>query len=147
MPNGNGGKREHAGRPAGTANKRTREMVGAGGEALRARRTDYVFADFFGVDTVTIHCWRNTQEEFCNAVTRGNEKADERVARSLFNRADNYTLESDKVFQFQGEVIRADTVEHVPPDPGAAAELWLMNLCPEEWGEKQEVDHQSSDGL
>ena len=107
--------------------------------------TDYELADFFGVDTRTIYRWRNTHDDFCHAVTCGKEKADERVARALFNRAVGYTFESEKVFQFQGDVVRAPTVEHVPPDP-SAAKLWLVNRRPDEWREKQEIDHKSSDG-
>lgn len=107
--------------------------------------TDFELADFFGVDTRTIYRWKNTIEEFCQSVTCGKEKADERVERALFNRAVGYSFESEKVFQFQGEVVRAPTVEHVPPDP-SAAKLWLTNRRPEAWRDKQEIDHKSSDG-
>lgn len=107
--------------------------------------TDYELADFFGVNTATIYRWRNVHLDFCEAVTCGKAAADERVARALFNRAVGYTFESEKVFQHQGQVVRAATVEHVPPDP-SAAKLWLTNRRPEEWREKQEVDHKSSDG-
>lgn len=107
--------------------------------------TDYELADFFGVNTATIYRWRNVHEEFCEAVTCGKERADERVERALFNRAVGYTYESEQVFQFRGEVIRAPILEHVPPDPGAA-KLWLTNRRPDVWRDKQEVDHKSSDG-
>ncbi len=107
--------------------------------------TDFELADFFGVDTRTIYRWKNTIEEFCQAVTCGKDKADERVERALFNRAVGYSFESEKVFQFQGEVVRAPIVEHIPPDP-SAAKLWLTNRRPEAWREKQEIDHKSSDG-
>ncbi|WP_454917439.1 helix-turn-helix domain-containing protein [Xanthobacter sediminis] len=99
--------------------------------------TDHELADFFGVDTRTIYRWKNVHEGFCQAVTCGKEMADERVERALFNRAVGYTFESEKVFQFQGEVIRAPTLEHVPPDP-SAAKLWLTNRRPDRWREKQE---------
>lgn len=107
--------------------------------------TDFELADFFGVDTRTIYRWKNTQSDFCQAVTCGKDLADERVERALFNRAVGYSFESEKVFQFQGVVVRAPTIEHVPPDP-SAAKLWLTNRRPEAWREKQEVDHRSSDG-
>lgn len=101
--------------------------------------TDYELADFFKVDTVTIHRWRAAHEEFCKSVIAGKELCDERVVRSLYNRAVGYTYESEKVFQFQGAIVRADTSEHVPPDPGAAMN-WLKNRRPDEWREKQDVD-------
>jgi len=102
--------------------------------------TDYELADFFGVDTRTIYRWKNTYPEFCQSVIAGKEKADDRVERALYNRAVGYTFESEKVFQFQGQIVRADTVEHVPPDP-SAAKLWLTNRKPADWRDKQEVQH------
>lgn len=107
--------------------------------------TDYELADFFGVDTRTIYRWKHVHDEFCQAVTCGKERADERVERALYNRAVGYTFESEKVFQHQGEVIRAPTAEHVPPDP-SAAKLWLTNRRPDQWREKQVQEHVGADG-
>jgi hypothetical protein len=94
--------------------------------------TDIELADFFDVDTATIYRWRNTHSAFCEAVIAGKSRADDRVERSLYNRAVGYTFESEKVFQHQGEIVRAPTREHVPPDPGAALN-WLKNRKPEKW--------------
>lgn len=98
--------------------------------------TDYELADFFGVDTRTIYRWKNVHADFCQSVTCGKEAADERVERALFNRAVGYTFESEKVFQHQGEIVRAPTTEHIPPDP-SAAKLWLTNRRPDQWRDKQ----------
>lgn len=105
--------------------------------------TDYELADFFRVDTRTIYRWKNIHDDFCQAVIVGKENSDARVERSLYNRAVGYTFESEKVFQFQGEVIRAPTVEHVPPDP-SAAKLWLTNRRPDNWRDKVEQHHTGS---
>jgi hypothetical protein len=102
--------------------------------------TDWELAKFFGVDTATIYRWRNYHKDFCGAVKAGKDSADDRVERSLFGRSVGYTFESEKVFQFQGEIVRAKTVEHVPPDPGAAMN-WLKNRRPDVWREKSEVVH------
>lgn len=102
--------------------------------------TDMELADFFEVDTRTIYAWRNTHPEFSQAVIAGKEGADDRVERAFYNRAVGYTFESEKVFQFQGEIVRADTREHVPPDAGAALN-WLKNRRPEKWRDKQVVEH------
>lgn len=107
--------------------------------------TDMELADFFDVDTATIYRWRNQHEAFCEAVTCGKEKADERVARSLYNRAVGYTFDSEKVFQFQGQIVRANTTEHVPPDVGAAFN-WLKNRRPDEWRDKQTTEHTGPNG-
>jgi hypothetical protein len=58
-----------------------------------------------------------------------------RARESLFERAAGYTFESEKVFQFQGRIIRAKTVEHIPPDPTAALKI-LERLDPGTWRER-----------
>lgn len=108
--------------------------------------TDIELADFFEVDVATIYRWRNTRADFCEAVRVGKEAADDRVERSLYQRAVGYTFESEKLFHFQGHITRADTREHVPPDPGAALN-WLKNRRGERWRDKQEVEHTGSVGL
>lgn len=102
--------------------------------------TDIELADFFKVNVLTIYRWRNTNEAFCKAVIAGKAAADDRVERSLYQRAVGYTFESEKVFQYQGEIVRAKTREHVPPEPGAAFN-WLKNRRGEVWRDKQEVQH------
>ena len=103
----------------------------------RLGATDYELADFFEVDVRTIYRWKHTYEEFCQSLVVGKEQADDRVERALYNRAVGYSFESEKIFSYQGDITRADTVEHVPPDPGAA-KLWLTNRRPEQWREKIE---------
>jgi hypothetical protein len=108
--------------------------------------TDFELADFFKVDTRTIYRWRNQHDDFCQAVTCGKERADERVARALYNRAVGYTFESEKIQVMRdGTIVRAPMLEHVAPDP-AAAMNWLKNRQPDKWRDKQEIDHKSSDG-
>lgn len=107
--------------------------------------TDIELADFFEVNTSTIYEWRNQNPEFSKAVIAGKEMADARVERAFFNRAVGYTFESEKIFNNQGEILRAPTREHVPPDAGAALN-WLKNRQPDKWRDKQEIDHKSSDG-
>lgn len=102
--------------------------------------TDYELAEAFGVNTLTIHRWRNRNPEFCNAVIVGKDAADNRVERSFYNRAVGYSYESEKVFNANGQILRAPTVEHVPPDPGAALN-WLKNRRGEKWRDKQDHVH------
>ena len=95
-------------------------------------------ADFFNVTTVTIWRWRLKYPDFCNALKVGKHAADDRVEASLYHRAVGYSYNSEKVFQFQGEIIRAPIVEHFPPDVGAIS-LWLKNRRPSEWRDRQDV--------
>jgi hypothetical protein len=107
--------------------------------------TDLEMADAFGVSSSTFYAWRHQYPEFSEAVIAGKEAADDRVERAFFNRAVGYTFESEKVFQFQGQIVRADTREHVPPDPGAALN-WLKNRRPDKWRDKQVHEHSGPNG-
>jgi hypothetical protein len=104
--------------------------------------TDFELGEFFGVTTRTIYLWKNRHPKFCRAVKVGKVKADERVERALFNRAVGYSYESEKVFHFQGGIVRAPIVEHVVPDPGAALN-WLKNRRWKVWGDRA---HDGPDG-
>lgn len=102
--------------------------------------TDIELADFFEVNVATIYRWRHREPKFCEALKVGKDACDDRVERSLYNRAVGYTFESEKVFQFQGQIVRAETKEHVPPETGAAMS-WLKNRRGDVWRDKQEVEH------
>jgi hypothetical protein len=65
------------------------------------------------------------------------------VVSSLYHKAVGYTFESEKIFQHQGEIIRAPVREHVAPDTTAAI-FWLKNRRPADWRDKQE--HTGPDG-
>lgn len=106
----------------------------------RLGATDFELAEFFGVSDRTIARWRIEHEEFCQSVKLGKDFADERVERSLYNRAVGYSFETEKIFNCQGEIVRVPTVEHVPPDPGAGMN-WLKNRRGADWKDKQQVEH------
>lgn len=94
--------------------------------------TDEEMAGFFEVAVSTFYLWKNQHPEFSEALKSAKAAADDRVERSLYNRAVGYTFDSEKVFQFQGQVVRAPVKEHVPPDTTAAI-FWLKNRRSKEW--------------
>lgn len=102
--------------------------------------TDMELADEFGVNVGTIYSWKHSQPEFFKALVDGKDACDDRVERSLYQRAVGYSFNSEKIYQFQGQIIRADTIEHVPPDPGAQMS-WLKNRRGDKWRDKSEVEH------
>lgn len=121
------------------------EYAAMAAKACEFGATNYELGQMFGVSSATIIDWSNRYIEFSDALTCGKEKADERVERSLYNRAVGYSYESEKVFNYQGEIVRTGTVEHVPPDPGAALN-WLKNRQPEKWRDKQDHTVANPDG-
>lgn len=101
--------------------------------------TDREIAGFFDVAESTLNLWKHTQPGFSESIKVAKEAADTRVEQSLYRRAVGYTFDSEKVFQFQGAVVRAETTEHVPPDTTAGI-FWLKNRKPAEWREKLEIE-------
>jgi hypothetical protein len=109
----------------------------------RLGATDAELAAEFGVDTSTIWRWQSRHESFCNALKLQKGDFDERIVRSLAQRAAGYSYVATKVYLHEGRPVVVEYEEHVPPDPGAA-KLWLTNRRPEEWRDKQE--HELSGG-
>lgn len=94
--------------------------------------TDMEVAEFFGVTDRTIYRWKIEFRPFCQALKAGKVSADDRVERALYQRAVGYSHHTEKLFQYEGKVVRARTMAHVPPDV-AAAFIWLKNRKPEFW--------------
>jgi hypothetical protein len=96
--------------------------------------TDQEIADFFEVDVRTIYRWKHDHEEFCQALKGGKEAADERVERSLYQRAIGYEQEEVKIFMPGGasEPVYAPFRAKVAPDVTAAI-FWLKNRRSQEW--------------
>lgn len=113
------------------------EFAGQAQKLCQLGATDIEIADFFGVHVATLNRWKAEFPEFCASIKSGKAEADERVERSLFHRANGYSFDSEKVFQFQGEIVRAKTREHVPPDTTACI-FWLKNRRPDDWRDKSE---------
>jgi hypothetical protein len=91
--------------------------------------TDIELADFFEISVATLNKWKIKYPEFVASICGAKEIADARVERSLYQ---SYTFDSEKVFQFQGTIVRAPIREHIPPDT-AAGMFWLKNRRPDKW--------------
>jgi hypothetical protein len=107
--------------------------------------TNEDLADFFAVSIRTIIRWTTEHEEFCHAVKEAKEIADQRVERSLYQRAVGYTFDSEKVFNGKDGIVRTDTREHVPPDVTAQI-FWLKNRQRDRWRDKHDHELAGPDG-
>ena len=107
--------------------------------------TDVDLADFFQVDVRTIYRWKHDHDEFCQALKAGKDIADDRVERSLYQRAVGYTFDSAKIFNANGEPLIVPYREHVAPDTTACI-FWLKNRRKEHWRDKQEHEVTGKDG-
>lgn len=100
--------------------------------------TDREIAEFFDIPTSTFYNWRSSHPEFAAALKDGKDIADDRVQRSLYNRAVGYSYDAVKIITVskgagEGSIVEeVPYVEHVPPDVKAAIR-WLESRRPKEW--------------
>ena len=102
--------------------------------------TDMQMSDFFGVAESTFHLWKHTHPEFSEAIKVAKEVADRNVERSLYRKALGYEFESEKVFCFEGGIVRAPIREIVPPSDTACI-FWLKNRKKDVWRDKSDIEH------
>lgn len=100
--------------------------------------TDQEIADFFDVDVRSIYRWKAEHDGFCQSLSAGKEVADERVRRSLYQRAVGYEQEEVKIFMPANAAapVYAPYRAKIAPDTTAAI-FWLKNRDPENWRDKQ----------
>jgi hypothetical protein len=102
--------------------------------------TDAELAEFFKCSTQAIYRWQLHFSEFRRAIKMGKEATDNRVERSLYNRAVGYSHPDVHISNYQGDVTVTPITKHYPPDV-AAAFIWLKNRRPDLWRDKQEIAH------
>lgn len=100
---------------------------------------DAEVAEFFGVNETTLWRWATKYPEFASCRKMGKKETDDRVVNALLKRALGYQYRAEKVaFDKDGNTLRAEVIEHVPPDHKAAMN-WLKNRLPNEWKDRREL--------
>lgn len=107
-----------------------------------ARRgwTDEEMSNFFGVVRSTWYKWKADKKEFSDALKNWKDEADERVERTLYERAIGYSCPDTKFATFEGRI--TDTAQYTkfyPPETTACI-FWLKNRQPGKWRDK--IDHE-----
>jgi hypothetical protein len=124
---------KHAG---GRPSKFKQEYIEQAGKLCRLGATDADLADFFEVNITTIWRWRAASIEFCNIIQNvEKEFADNRVQRSLYQRACGYSYDAVKIFSTPQGIVQVPYREHVPPDV-AACFIWLKNRRRDIWRDR-----------
>lgn len=133
----------------GTHHKFRPEFIEQARKLAELGHTDAEMADFFEVSLRGFHRWKAMYPDFSVALRAGKVDADERVTRSLFQRAVGYTVPETVINLVKSKDKRGTTrvkehlteiLKHYPPDTTACI-FWLKNRRPEEWREKFEHDH------
>jgi hypothetical protein len=97
--------------------------------------TDADLARFFEVSEMTVNNWKKNYPDFLLALKKGKEIADGAISKSLYRRGIGYTHKEEKIFCYEGEIIRADTLKHYPPETIACI-FWLKNRRPDLWRDR-----------
>lgn len=92
-------------------------------------------SEMFDIDRRQLGTWKKQYPAFKEALEGGYTDADAAVLSSLYQSAVGYTHDEEKIFQWDGEIIRAQTVKHYKPDM-AAIKLWLTNRQKENWKDR-----------
>lgn len=104
------------------------------------------YAEIFrllGVSSSVVLLWRMCYPEFDLVFTEAEKISEKirderealrtlRVEEALYQRAVGYEFMSEKIVVVDHEIKRVQTVEHIPPDKGAA-EMWLQARDPDRW--------------
>lgn len=102
--------------------------------------TDEQLAGVLGIAKSTLNEYKKDYPEFSDSIKKGKLISDDRVERSLFERATGYEHEDVYISTYEGKVIVTDIVKHYPPDPTSMI-FWLKNRRPKEWRDKTEIEH------
>jgi hypothetical protein len=102
--------------------------------------TDVEIAAFFDVTHGTLQVWRVQSEIVAKALKIGKVPSDQRVERSLFDRAVGCERATVKVFfnPRTGQVVEHHYMEKYPPDPLSCI-FWLKNRKPDSWRERYDT--------
>ena len=92
-----------------------------------------------GISERTLNNWKQKYPEFKEALNVGKIDPDDKVERSLYERAVGYFFPTVKIFKVKGEppcIVRF--MEHVPPDVTAQI-FYLKNRRPKIWRDRHEL--------
>lgn len=99
--------------------------------------TDKNFADVFRGSERTINAWKKNEVEFSSVLKKGKTIADAKVLGRLSERGTGYSHPEEKIFCHEGNVGRAETTKHYPPEI-----FWLKNRQRFSWTDR--VDEEKS---
>ena len=107
---------------------------------FREGKTDAEVAKVIGLQRETFRKVAKYNGLSCTT-KRAKGTADDKVERSLYERACGYSHPAVKIFCQGAMVTREDYIEHYPPDT-AALIFWLCNRQPERWKNVQHIEAQ-----
>jgi hypothetical protein len=102
--------------------------------------TDIEVADMLGIGLATLYRWKVEYPAFSRVFKLGKEAADDRVERTLYNRAVGYDYSAEKPVMTRHGQKTMRYRAHLPPDT-AAAVWYLKNRRPGQWRDAHRHEH------
>jgi hypothetical protein len=102
--------------------------------------TDMEIAKMLGIGLATLYRWKAEHPAFSRVFKLGKADADDRVERSLYNRAVGYDYIAEKPVMTRHGQQTMQYRAHVPPDT-AAAVWYLKNRRPDRWRDSFRHEH------
>lgn len=107
--------------------------------------TDEQIAQNIGIARSTLNVWKNRFVDISDSLKRGKEVIDRQVENALLKRALGYEYEEVKMVVEKDEKgnekkRQEKVIKKVVPDVTAQI-FWLKNRKPNEWRDKQQVEH------
>lgn len=119
----------------GPKTKYKKEYNKLGSKLAAAGFTDSEMAEMFQVSRSTLSLWKSKHVEFRESLSKWKKLADDRVEKTLYERALGTTVKEVKT-SVDGNVT---TIKQVPGDVTAMI-FWLKNRNPAEWRDRHIVD-------
>ena len=102
--------------------------------------TDDQISAVLKITKQTLNNWKKKHPKFFDSLKSKKLEADNRVTKSLYERANGYSHPEVKVQWVNGDdggqFETLDLIKHYPPDTTACI-FWLKNRQPDKWREKQ----------
>ena len=106
-------------------------------------------ADALKISRSVLYEWKDKHPEISDAIEQGLADADERIERSLFDRAAGYVRPEERLLVVSGGQGMGSSVERhnvdvaVAPDP-TCIKFWLTNRRRKLWSDKQKIEHEGT---
>ena len=148
MPKAKPKTRRKPGRPTVYDAKRTPELARA---LAQIGHTELDIARYMGITVKTFARWKNTHEEFRHALKGGKAPVDDKVEKSLLQRAMGYEYEETTIIGKPGPngTIVPHEIKKVKKQkaPNVTAQIfWLKNRRPREWRDVYRQELTGADG-
>lgn len=118
--------------PGGRPTKYTDQTAAQAAKLCALGATDAELANFFEVAVSTISLWKVQHPEFSEALNPAKDVSDDRVQRSLYQRAMGYEHDEIDIRVVGTKLVKTPIRKHYPPDVTACI-FWLKNRRPQQW--------------